>query len=95
VEWFDLESGASRQVFSGDAKGLVEQLVPLAGGRWLLGLGGDNAGFCQLYDLLENKVTRSDKAPMHVHAAVLDPARGRLLAVGHGRIVAWQLESQA
>src|SRR5689334_4473090 len=41
VEMFDTDSGQSLHVFSGDAKGLVEQLVFHPEGKWLLGLGGD------------------------------------------------------
>jgi WD40 repeat protein len=93
VEVFDLESGHSVHVFSGDAKGLVEQLVFPPDGKWLLGLGGDNAGFWQLYDLAEKKVVRSEKAPMHVHAAALNDDATQLCAVGHGRITVWQIES--
>src|SRR5262249_13989505 len=72
VEVFDRESGQSVHTFSGDAKGLVEQLVFHPEGKWLLALGGDNGGFWQLYDLAEKKVARSEKAPMHIHAACLN-----------------------
>jgi hypothetical protein len=82
-----------RHVFSGDAKGLVEQLVFHPEGKWLLGVGGDNGGFWQVYDLAEKKVTRSEKAPMHVHAASLSDDATQLCAVGHGKIVVWQLEN--
>jgi WD40 repeat protein len=91
VELFDVESGQSVHVFSGEAKGLVEQLVFHPDGRWLLGLGGDNAGLWQLYDLAEKKVVRSEKAPMHVHAAAFNDDATQLFSVGHGKIVAWQV----
>jgi WD40 repeat protein len=95
VEMFDLESGQSSHVFSGDAKGLIEQLVFHPDGKKLLGLGGDNAGFWQLYDLAEKKVLRSEKAPMHVHAATFSDDTAQLCAVGHGKIVVWQLDDPA
>jgi len=95
VETFDLESGQSTHVFSGDAKGLVEQLVFHAEGKWLLGVGGDNGGFWQVYDLAEKKVVRSEKAPMHVHAAALSDDAMQLCAVGHGKVVVWQVENAA
>jgi WD40 repeat protein len=91
VEMFDLESGQSVHVFSGDAKGLVEQLVFHPEGQWLIGLGGDNGGFWQLYDLAEKKVAKSEKAPMHIHAAASSDDATQLFAVGHGKIVAWEL----
>jgi WD40 repeat protein len=92
VEMFDVENGQSAHVFSGDAKGLVEQLVCPSDGKWLLGLGGDNGGFWQVYDLAEKKAVRSEKAPMHVHAAALSDDATQLCAVGHGKIVIWQVE---
>jgi hypothetical protein len=92
---FDTESGQSLHVFSGDAKGLVEQLVFHPEGKWLLGLGGDNAGFWQHYDVAEKKVAKSEKAPMHVHAAVLNDDAAQLLTVGHGKIVVWGIENVA
>jgi hypothetical protein len=63
-----------------------------AEGKWLLGLGGDNAGLWQLYDLAEKKVLRTEKAPMHFHAAAFNDDATQLFSVGHGKIVAWQLE---
>jgi WD40 repeat protein len=95
VELFDTESGQSLHVFSGDAKGLVEQLIFHPSGNWLLGFGGDNAGFWQQYDLAEKKVATSEKAPMHVHAAVFNDDATQLFSVGHGKIVVWQIDSIA
>jgi WD40 repeat protein len=95
VEWFDVESGQSVHVFSGDAKGLVEQLVFHPESKWLLGFGGDNGGFWQLYDLAEKKVAKSEKAPMHIHTAVLNDDATKLFAVGHGKIVAWEIAPAA
>jgi len=93
IEMFDLENGQSAHVFSGDSKGLVEQLILPPGGQWLLGLGGDNGGFWQVYDLAEKRVVRSEKAPMHVHAVALSEDATQLCAVGHGKIVVWQVET--
>lgn len=91
VEVFDLEKRESQHVFSGDAKGLVEQLLFHPEGKWLLGVGGDNGGLIQAYDLAEKKVTRSDKAPMHIHAAALNEDATRLFAAGHGKIAVWEI----
>ena len=93
VEVFDLATGQSVHVFLGDAKGLVEHFVFHPEGQWLIGLGGDNGGFWQLYDLTEKKVVRSEKAPMHVHAAVLGEDATQLFAAGHGKLIAWQVEA--
>lgn len=87
VEVFDLESGSSLHVFGGDAKGLVEQLVFPSSSDVMIAVGGDNGGMWQAYDLVEKKIVRTDKAPMHVYAAELSDDAKRLCAVGHGRIV--------
>ena len=93
VELFEAESGQSQHVFSGDAKGLVEQVLFHPEGKWLLAVGGDNGGLIQAYDLAEKKVTRSDKAPMHIHAAALNDDATRLFAAGHGKIAVWEIAS--
>jgi WD40 repeat protein len=91
VEVFHLESGKSEHVFSGDGKGLIEQLLFHPEGKWMLGVGGDNGGLIQAYDLAEKKVTRSDRAPMHIHAAALNEDATKLFAAGHGKIAVWEI----
>jgi WD40 repeat protein len=91
VEVFNLESGKSEHVFSEGAKGLVEQLLFHPEGKWLLGVGGDNGGLVQVYDLAEKKVTHSDKAPMHIHAAALNEDGTQLFAAGHGKVAVWEI----
>lgn len=89
VEIFDLEAGKSLHVFE-ESKGLIEQLLFHPEGKWLVGLGGDNGGLVQFYDLAERKVIKSDKAPMHIHAAALSEDAKYLYAAGHSKIVAWE-----
>jgi hypothetical protein len=91
VEVFDLAEGKGVHVFEGDAKGLVEQLCFHSENKWLVGLGGDNGGFVQFYDLAEKKVLTSEKAPMHVHAAALSEDHTRLFAAGHGKVAVWEI----
>lgn len=91
VEVFDLESGKSVHLFEGEAKGMVEHLAFHPEAKWLAGLGGDNGGLIQFYDLAEKKVFKSDKAPMHIHAAAVSEDGKQLFAAGHGRIVVWEL----
>ena len=90
VEIFDLEAGKSVHLFE-EAKGLIEHLVFHPEGKWLAGLGGDNGGLIQFYDLAEKKVIKSDKAPMHVHAAALSEDGKQLFAAGHSKIAAWEI----
>jgi WD40 repeat protein len=90
VEIFDLEAGKSVHVFE-ESKGLIEHLAFHPEGKWLVGLGGDNGGLVQFYDLAEKKVIKSDKAPMHVHAAALSEDGKQLFAAGHSKIAAWEI----
>jgi WD40 repeat protein len=93
VELFAWECGEKQHEFLGDAKGLVERLIFGPEGDWLLGVGGDNGGLLQLYSPAEKKVVRSDKAPMHVHSAVLNESADTLYTVGHGKVVVYKLEA--
>jgi WD40 repeat protein len=91
VEVFDWEAGKSLHTFEGEAKGLIEHLIFHHEGKWLVGLGGDNGGLVQFYDLAEKKVFKSEKAPMHVHAAALSEDASKLFAAGHGKVVVWEI----
>lgn len=91
VEAFHWEAGEKVHEFLGDAKGLVEQLAYEPEGRWFVGVGGDNGGLVQFYDLAAKKQLRSDKAPMHIHSAVLSEDGGRLFACGHGKVAVWDI----
>jgi WD40 repeat protein len=91
VEVFHWEQGEKLHEFSGDGKGLVEHLLFHPKGDWLLGLGGDNGGLVQFYDIGEKKIVKSEKAPMHVHAACLSDESDKIFACGHGRLVVWEV----
>jgi WD40 repeat protein len=91
VDIFDWADGKQTTEFPGDTyKGLVEQLRYSPDGSWLMATGGENGGFIQFYDLAAGKILWQDKAPMHVHDAWIDHARGRIIAVGHQRIAVWE-----
>jgi hypothetical protein len=77
--------------FSGDGKGLMNQLLFSPDGQRMIGLGGDPNGLVQIYDLEGKKVHKSEKAPMHVHAAALSYDNTRLFAAGHGKIAVWEV----
>ncbi len=91
VEVFSWQTGEKLHEFLGDAKGLVESFAFGPEGKWVIGVGGDNGGLIQVYDLEAKKVARSDKAPMHVHAAVLNETADKLFACGHGKVGVWEL----
>ena len=91
VEVFDWEQGEKLHEFSGDGKGLIEHLLFHPNGDWLVGLGGDNGGLIQFYDVAAKKIVKSEKAPMHIHAACLSDESDKLFACGHGRLVVWEV----
>lgn len=91
VEYFAWEKAEKLHEFLGDAKGLVEHLTFGPDGNWLIGVGGDNGGLIQIYDLEAKKVVKSEKAPMHVHAAVLNETADKLFACGHGKAAVWEV----
>jgi hypothetical protein len=45
----------------------------------------------QFYDRAEKKVTKSDKAPIHVHAAAVSEDGTKLFAAGHGKVAVWEI----
>ena len=92
VEVFAWQAGERTHEFATDThKGLVEHLEFHPEGRWLLATGGDNGGFIKFFDLEANKIIKQDKAPMHVHHAVMSETCDKIYAAGHGKIVVWQL----
>jgi WD40 repeat protein len=91
VEIFDWGKGERTHEYPGDKfNGLVERLV-FHSERWLLGAGGDHGGFLTFFDLQQKKPAYQEKAPMHVHDFAVDEDGKHLYAVGHGRIVVYQL----
>jgi WD40 repeat protein len=91
VEAFNWQKGEKLHEFLGDAKGLVEFFAFGPDNNWFIGVGGDNGGLIQIYDLEAKKVTKSEKAPMHVHACVLNEAADKLFACGHGKVGVWEI----
>lgn len=91
VDVFDLEKNEKHHEFSGDGKGLMNQLIFSPDSQRLLGLGGDPNGLIQLYDLAEKKVLKSEKAPMHIHAATLSSDGTKVFACGHSKVGVWEL----
>ncbi len=93
VEVFDWRQGERTHAFPSDSfKGLVERLAFSPQGEWLLAAGGDNSGFLIFLDLDAKKVRHETKAPMHIHDFALSETGDTLYAVGHGRIVVWDMK---
>ncbi|MFO0902775.1 MAG: hypothetical protein U0939_07230 [Pirellulales bacterium] len=93
VEILDWQKGERTHEFPGEQfKGLVERLVFSPAGDWLLGAGGDNGGFVQLFDLAGNRVAKQEKSATHIHDAALNEAANQLVVAAHGRLQVWQLQ---
>lgn len=82
----------SKKVFevADKVKGLVEHLAFDPEGKWLVGSGGDNAGFVTFLKTENGQVLHQDKAPMHIHQSVMNEAADTLYCVGHNRIAVFE-----
>ena len=76
----------------GEFKGLVETLAWHPAGDWLVAGGGANDGWLMFFDLAdEKKSLKDEKAPMHVHELALSEDGTKIWAVGHSKLVKWEL----
>lgn len=93
VEIFDWQKQERTHEYGdGEFKGLVESLAWHPGGDWLLAGGGDNSGWLMFFDLADEKgAAKNEKAPMHIHELALGEDAKQLWAVGHGKLVKWEL----
>lgn len=73
-------------------KGMIEALAFHPDGSWVVGAGGGYAGFIAFFDLASSKVIFQDSAPMHVHGMSLAESSDTLYAVGHNKLVVWELK---
>ena len=95
VEVFEWQKQERTHEFKGDtSKGIVERLLFGPDGQWLCALGGDNGGFIHFLDLRETKTLKQSNAPMHVHDAMFDANAEQLFAVGHQKMVLWDLRDE-
>ncbi|MBY0524492.1 MAG: hypothetical protein K2R98_13885 [Gemmataceae bacterium] len=94
VEVFDWQKGERTHEFPGDKfSGLVQQLTFHPDGEWLLGAGGANDGFLQFFNLKDKKVLRQEKVAMHVHGFALNEESDTIYAVGHGKIMVYEMKA--
>lgn len=93
VEVFDWQKSERTHEFPGDKfAGLVNQLAFHPQGDWLLGAGGAGDGFLLFFDLKEKKMLRQEKASVHIHSFDLNPAADAIVAVGHGKVLQYELK---
>ena len=93
VEVFDWQKGERTHEFVSDKfNGLVEQLTFHPEGTWLLGAGGAGDGFLLFFTLADKKMLRQEKVNMHVHGFALNEAADTIYAVGHGKIIQFEMK---
>ncbi|MSR32150.1 MAG: hypothetical protein EXR99_11645 [Gemmataceae bacterium] len=93
IEIFSWEKTEKTQELVSDKhKGLVEYLEYHADGM-LLGAGGAGEGFLLFIDPAEKKIVFQEKSPMNIHGLASAEGMKSLMAVGHHRMVLFQLES--
>ena len=74
------------------APNLVESLAWHPQADWLLAGGGANDGWLMFFDLSDDKKSlKNEKAPMHVHELALSEDGSQIWAVGHSKLVKWEL----
>ncbi|PQO26358.1 hypothetical protein C5Y96_20180 [Blastopirellula marina] len=92
VEIFNWEKGERLHQLADDSyKGLVERLVFHPSGKWFIAAGGDHAGFVKCINADTGETIRDSKTSTHIHDIRLKDQQGKLITVGHGKIVLWQL----
>ena len=93
IEIFEWQTNKKVHEFVSDKfTGLVNHLAYAPDGSWLLGSGGAGEGFLQFYDVANKKVLRQEKLSMHVHDVILNETAESGIAVGHNKIVLFEMK---
>jgi WD40 repeat protein len=93
VEVFEWEGNKKLHEFVGDKfNGLVNQLAFAPDGSWLVGSGGAGEGSIQFFDVANKKVLRQEKVGSHIHDLILSKDADSGIAVGHNRIVLFEMK---
>jgi WD40 repeat protein len=95
LEVFDWQQGQRTHevVADGKLKGMIEHLAFHPSGDWFVGAGGGYGGMIVFYDPNNSKMLFQDAAPMHVHSIAPNEACDTIYAVGHNKIVTWELKA--
>lgn len=92
VEVFDWRARKQVGEYVADkSQGIVNRLAWAPDGSWLLAAGGAGDGFLVFIDPASKKVTKQEKAPMHVHDVALSESAGEMFAVGHNKVAHYKL----
>jgi WD40 repeat protein len=92
VEVFEWREGRRVHEFTGP-NGIVNRLQYHPEGRWLFAVGGGGNGLALFYDVARRTMVHRANLPMHVHDAVFNEDFTTLYAVGHNRIVVFELRA--
>jgi WD40 repeat protein len=92
VELFDWAAGKRLAEHESDRKGIVNRLEFAPDGSWLLAAGGANDGFLFFLDSAGKKVLRTEKLGMHVHDVASTEHADGLIAVGHNKLVVFDMK---
>lgn len=97
LEVFDWQQGEQTHELHSDknTKGMIECLAFHKDGEWLFGAGGGYKGFLQFFDLAKKQIVKEDATPMRVHGVELNEACDTIYAAGHGKLLVWELKSDA
>lgn len=95
LEVFQWQSGQQLFLAEDDTrKGLIEQIAWAADASWIITAGGDHKGFVTFYDAGSGKKLHQQEAAGHIHAFVLNQAKGEITAVGHEHVTGWTLKAE-
>jgi WD40 repeat protein len=95
LEIFDWkENKKVHEIQDDKLKGLIECLAFDPQGQWIVGAGGDHAGFINFYGLADGKIARQEKLSTHIHAFVLNDTADALYLAGHGKLAMWEFKSE-
>lgn len=94
VEVFDWQKSERTHEFPGDKfNGLVNQLAFHPQGDWLLAAGGAGDGFLMFFSLADKKALRQEKAGIHIHSFALNEDADTITAVGHGKVLIYEIKA--
>lgn len=95
LEIFDWrENKKVHEIQDDKLKGLIERLAFDPQGQWIVGAGGDHAGFINFYTLADGKLVKQEKFGTHIHSFALNEGIDTLYLAGHGKLALWEFKAE-
>lgn len=95
LEVFDWkENKKIHEIQDDKLKGLIERLAFDPQGQWILGAGGDHAGFINFYGATDGKIVKQEKFSSHIHSFVLNESADALYVAAHGKLSLWDFKAE-